>query len=306
MALGKISKLAIKLGPPTETLYVAEGFEDAMTAQQASEGRSSAWAAAGSSNLPNLVVPDAVRTVVFLGQNDKNDPTQRDKTFEQNLAEEAAPKLLAEGKTVRVARPPTGIKDVNDHVKGKTGPALAEGYVDVQRMIDAAEDVAAAAGDEDAEEVVQGPQASMLVDLALKQSELFHDARGECYASFRAAHQGGAHRETHKIKSSGFRLWLLHAYYRNTSSAPNPTAMATAINTLEAHALFDGAEHKVFVRTASYADRSTLISVTTVGAQSKSILPAGASSMSRQCASAARRECSGCRSPHWAIPRKAC
>jgi len=84
MSLGKISGLAIKLGRPTDTLYVAEGLEDAMTAQQASEGESSAWAAAGSSNMPNLVVPDAVTTVVFLGQNDKDDPSQRDKTFEQN------------------------------------------------------------------------------------------------------------------------------------------------------------------------------------------------------------------------------
>jgi hypothetical protein len=75
MSLGKISGLAIKLGPPTDTLYVAEGLEDAMTAQQASEGAASSWAAAGSSNMPNLVVPDAVKTVIFLGQNDKADPT---------------------------------------------------------------------------------------------------------------------------------------------------------------------------------------------------------------------------------------
>jgi hypothetical protein len=76
MSLGKISGLAIKLGPPTETLYIAEGLEDAMTAHQAFEGAASAWAAAGSSNMPNLVAPDAVTTVVFLGQNDKNDPSQ--------------------------------------------------------------------------------------------------------------------------------------------------------------------------------------------------------------------------------------
>ena len=101
MSLGKISGLAIKLGPLTDTLYVAEGLEDAMTAQQASEGKSSAWAAAGSSNMQNLVVPAVVTTVVFLGQNDKDDPGQHDKTFEQNLAK-AAPKLMREGKAVRV------------------------------------------------------------------------------------------------------------------------------------------------------------------------------------------------------------
>jgi hypothetical protein len=250
MSLGKISGLAIKLGPPTETLYVGEGLEDAMTAQQASEGAGSAWAAAGSSNMPNLVVPAAVTTVVFLGQNGKNDPTQHDKTFEQNLAK-AAPKLLAQGKAVRVAWPPVGIKDANDLVKGKTGAALAEGYSDVKRMIDAAEDVEAATGDADAAAAVQGSQATTLVDLALNECELFHDPEAECYASFRAPHNSGFHRETHRLKSRSFRYWLLRAYYRVTSSAPNSTAVATAITTIEAHARFDGPERNVFTRTAA-------------------------------------------------------
>jgi len=196
-----------------------------MTAQQASQGQASAWAAAGSSNMPNLVLPDVVMTVVFLGQNDKDDPTQRDKTFERNLAK-AAPKLLAEGKAVRVAWPPANVKDANDLVKGKTGAALAEGYADVQRMIEAAEDVATAeevvtaARDDDAVSAMQGSQASVLVDLALNECELFHDPEGECYASFRAPHDGGSHRETHKLKSSGFRNSLLHAYYLKTFGAP--------------------------------------------------------------------------------------
>jgi hypothetical protein len=151
MSLGKISRLAIKFGPPTDTLYVAEGLEDAMTAQQASEGESSAWAAAGSSNMPNLVSPDAVKTVVFPGQNDKDDPRQRDKTFEQNLAK-AAPKLMSEGKAVRVAWPPAGVKDINDLVRGRTGAALAEGYADVKRMIDSAEEVLPADDDDAAGE----------------------------------------------------------------------------------------------------------------------------------------------------------
>jgi putative DNA primase/helicase len=164
MSLGKISGLAIKLGPPTDTLYVAEGLEDAMTAQQASEGESSAWAAAGSSNMPNLVVPDAVKTV--LGQNDKDDPRQRDKTFEQNLAK-AAPKLTREGKAVRVAWPPAGVKDINDLVKGRIGAALSEGYADVKRMIDSAEEVLPADDDDAAAQRMQGSQTNVLIELAL-------------------------------------------------------------------------------------------------------------------------------------------
>ena len=255
MSLGKISGLAIKLGPPTDTLYVAEGLEDAMTAQQASEANSSAWAAAGSSNMPNLVLPVATKTVVFLGQNDKDNPNQRDKTFEQNLAK-AAPKLLSEGKAVRVAWPPVGVPDVNELVRGRTGAALVAGYADVTRMIGAAEEVLPAGDDDAAAESMQGSQANVLIELALNDCELFHDPEGECYASFCARHGGGSHRETHKLKSSGFRLWLLHAYFRNTSGAPNSNAMSTAVSTLQAHARYDGTERKVFVRTAACGDKT--------------------------------------------------
>ena len=153
------------------------------------------------------------------------------------------------------------VKDANDLVKGKTGATLAEGFVDLQRMIDAAEDVATAdevvtaAGDGDAVGAMQGSQASMLVELALNECELFHDPEGECYASFRAPHDGGSHRETHKLKSSGFRNSLLHAYYLKTFGAPSSNALATAMNTLQACAWFDGPERKVFVRTAVSDDK---------------------------------------------------
>jgi hypothetical protein len=167
----------------------------------------------------------------------------------------AAPKLMSEGKAVRVAWPPARVKDVNDLVKGRTGAALAAGYADVKRMIDAAEEVLPADDDDAAVGPTQGSQASSLVELALNKCELFHDPEGDCYASFRAPHESGSHRETHKLKSNGFRLWLLHAYYRNTSGAPNSNAMSTALSTLEARARYDGPERKVFVRTAACDDK---------------------------------------------------
>ena len=136
-----------------------------MTAQQASEGESSAWAAAGSSNMPNLVVPDAVKTAVFLGQNDKDDPRQRDKTFEQNLAK-AAPKLTRRQSCPR--RMASGrVKDINDLVKGRIGAALSEGYADVKRMIDSAEEVLPADDDDAAAQRMQGSQTNVLIELAL-------------------------------------------------------------------------------------------------------------------------------------------
>ena len=74
-----------------------------------------------------------------------------------------------------------------------------------------------------------GSQANVLIELALNDCRCSMIPEGECYASFRARHDGGSHRETNKLKSSGFRLWPAHGYYRNTSGAPNPNAMSTAL-----------------------------------------------------------------------------
>ena len=123
-------------------------------------------------------------------------------------------------------------------------------------MIDAAEEVLPADDDHTAAGPMQGSQANVLIELALNDCELFHDPEGECYASFSAQHDGGSHRETHKLKSIGFRLWLLHVYYRNTSGAPNSNAMSIALSTLEARARYDGPERKVFVRTAACDDKA--------------------------------------------------
>ena len=48
-------------------------------------------------------------------------------------------------------------------------------------------------------------QATMIADLAREQSGLlFHDEFGAAYVSFNV----GDHREIHKLKSKGFKLWL--------------------------------------------------------------------------------------------------
>ena len=59
----------------------------------------------------------------------------------------------------------------------------------------------------------QETQASLLVQLAKDQCTFFHDEFGAAYATLSAPHDGGAHRETHKLKSKGFRLWLIRSYY---------------------------------------------------------------------------------------------
>jgi predicted P-loop ATPase len=142
MSLGRTRALAIRLGPPAKTLFISEGLEDAMTAQQAVSG-ASAWAAIGASNMPNLVLPETVKNVVFLGQNDPDQPGKPDPAFAGFVAR-AASKFAAEGRRVGIAWPPVGVKDINDLVKGKTGEDLARGYAQARAMLDGAEAFGAA------------------------------------------------------------------------------------------------------------------------------------------------------------------
>jgi hypothetical protein len=137
MSLGKIHGLTIRLGPATEILYIAEGLEDAATAMQADSGNS-AWAALGASNMPNVDVPETTKTVVFLGQNDKTDPSKHDPTFAR-FAARAVRRLAADGKDVRIAWPPAGVKDINDLVRGKANEELAEGYARARAMLEGAD-----------------------------------------------------------------------------------------------------------------------------------------------------------------------
>jgi predicted P-loop ATPase len=137
MSLGRIRSRAIRLGPPTETIYLGEGFEDAATAQQANGG-DSAWAAVGAANLPNLVLPETTKAVVMLGQNDKTNPTRHDSTFAR-YASQAARKFSVAGKQVRIAWPAAGVKDINDLVRGKTGDELVQGYVRARAMLEDAD-----------------------------------------------------------------------------------------------------------------------------------------------------------------------
>ncbi|WP_181707640.1 hypothetical protein [Chthonobacter rhizosphaerae] len=52
-----------------------------------------------------------------------------------------------------------------------------------------------------------------------------------------------------------FRSWLVQHLYQLTGEAPNKNSITDAITTLEAQALFDGAEQPVYVRTARLDNR---------------------------------------------------
>ena len=85
-----------------------------------------------------------------------------------------------------------------------------------------------------------------LITLARSQCEFVHDAQREPYAVFETAEA----RQVHGVQSSGFSDYLSHSYYTQHDRAPSDQALRTALSTLRGQALFQGATHEVFTRTA--------------------------------------------------------
>jgi hypothetical protein len=85
--------------------------------------------------------------------------------------------------------------------------------------------------------------ADILIELA-DEADLFHAPDDTAYTDVGV----NGHRETWSIRSKGFKRWLLRAYYRETSGAPNSEALASSLSVLEAKAVHDGPERPVFLR----------------------------------------------------------
>jgi hypothetical protein len=93
--------------------------------------------------------------------------------------------------------------------------------------------------------------ADYLVDIAMKSGiELFHTTRRDCFGYVRI----DGHRETHRIGSEDFLLWLTQLYFNETSAAPSETALKAATATLKATALFRGQRRPVYKRVANFGD----------------------------------------------------
>jgi hypothetical protein len=92
-------------------------------------------------------------------------------------------------------------------------------------------------------------QADELVSLA-SAAELFHNADGDGFASVAV----GPHRETHRLKSKGFRRWLSRQFHAAKKKAPTAGAMQDALAVLEGQAQFDNPELPVAVRVAAHGE----------------------------------------------------
>jgi 5S rRNA maturation endonuclease (ribonuclease M5) len=92
------------------------------------------------------------------------------------------------------------------------------------------------------------PTQSELLVRCAAGVELFHTPVGDAYATLSV----GDHRETHPIKSKGFRRWLVRGYFESHDRPPGVQAMQDALGLLEARAQFDGVERDVHVRVAEH------------------------------------------------------
>ncbi len=88
--------------------------------------------------------------------------------------------------------------------------------------------------------------AVRLVELLPDDTVLFHAPDGVEYAVVTV----NGHRETLKVKSTGFRKYLSHLFYLGEGKVPSSQALHDAINLISAQALYDGHQQKVYLRTA--------------------------------------------------------
>jgi hypothetical protein len=107
---------SLRDAPPGETVVITEGIEDGLSvAIVAPEFR--VIAAVSLSNMGNIELPPAVECVIIMAQNDPpgSQPARG--------LDRAAQCLLRLGKRVRIARPPSAIKDANDLLRASRGGA---------------------------------------------------------------------------------------------------------------------------------------------------------------------------------------
>jgi hypothetical protein len=93
-------------------------------------------------------------------------------------------------------------------------------------------------------------QSQILIKLA-DGAEFFKDLDGIPYTTFPVE----GHRETWPLRSSKFKEWLGHKFYKQEGKPAGGQAFADAINLISARATFGGEKQEVYTRIASLDDR---------------------------------------------------
>ena len=126
----KVKGFAVRLGPASETLHLAEGLEDAMTVMQAFDMVVTAFAMGGAGMMHGFIPPKGTREIIILADRDEKGIQSAVKAVEW---------FGALGLTVRVARPPEDFKDFNAAVTGTLDGALDKAQAAVRAAVEAAE-----------------------------------------------------------------------------------------------------------------------------------------------------------------------
>ena len=112
MMLGKCAGGAVRLAPAGPELVLSEGIETALSVQQGTG--LPVWATLSTSGLRSIILPPEVETVIIAADGDEAG---------EEAAQEAARRFIAEGRTVKIARPPRGM-DFNDLLQMPDGVAV--------------------------------------------------------------------------------------------------------------------------------------------------------------------------------------
>lgn len=113
-------------------------------------------------------------------------------------------------------------------------------------------------------------QAELLIGCAAG-AEFFHTSEGDAYATVPVA----AHRETHPIKSKGFRRWLVRAFLRGTSGRPGLRHSRTPSASSKHAPSSTAPSERSTSGWPSTTGLSTWTSPTTVGRRRRSRSPGG-------------------------------
>lgn len=90
---------------------------------------------------------------------------------------------------------------------------------------------------------VKESAATRLVKLA-DEAQLIHNADGEGFAVMMI----DGHKETWPLRSKGFKRWIQRRFFEQYKKAPGSQAVQDALGVIEAKALYEGPERRIFVR----------------------------------------------------------
>jgi hypothetical protein len=137
-------------------------------------------------------------------------------------------------------------------LNGRAGEGMVAELINTAELVDGARDDGSDGAGERLDDQPRRRlnQTELLITLA-KEASLFRTPDRTAYADIVV----DGHRETWPLRSSGFRLWVRGRYYEATAGAPSSVALQSAIDTLEAKAVFSGPCRDVFTRLGSVDGR---------------------------------------------------